>query len=39
MDTKLWIEHIRLMLQKLDASALRAVYMIVRELYTSRKPD
>lgn len=33
MDKSLIIEHIRQMLQQVDVYAIRAVYMVVKELY------
>ena len=36
MDKSLIIEHIRQMLQQVDIYAIRAVYMVVKELYLHR---
>ncbi|MGM9601422.1 MAG: hypothetical protein ACI3W5_07545 [Faecousia sp.] len=36
MDKSPIIEHIKLMLQQLDIYAIRAVYMVVKELYLHR---
>lgn len=37
MDKSLIIEHIRQMLQQLDVYAIRAVYMVAKELYIHRQ--
>lgn len=37
MDKALIIEHIRQMLQQVDIYAIRAVYMVVKELYIHRQ--
>ena len=37
MDKSLIIEHIRQMLQQVDIYAIRAVYMVVKELYIHRQ--
>lgn len=39
MDNQPIIEHIRLMLEHLDLAAIRAIYMVVKELYRLQKPD
>lgn len=37
MDKSLIIEHIRQMLQQVDIYAIRAVYMVVKEIYIHRQ--
>lgn len=39
MDNRPIIEHIRLMLEHLDHDAIRAIYMVVKELYRLQKPN
>lgn len=39
MDKQPIIEHIKLMLCHLDYNSIRAIYMVVKELYLSRKTD
>lgn len=37
MGKEHWIEHITLMLKYLDDGAIRAVYMVVKEIYTLKQ--